>query len=74
MLGRPRQDGRLAPFVMVYRVRLLEQGYTPKTVGFKLKDLPRLGRWMDAADVAAGALTVTAVESFLAARRTSRPD
>ena len=69
MLGRRRQDGRLAPFVMGYRVRLLEQGYTPKTVGFKVKDLARLGRWMDVEDVAAGALTVTAVESFRAARR-----
>jgi site-specific recombinase XerD len=34
-----------------------------------LRDLSRLGRWMDAEDVPIGALTVTDVESWLAARR-----
>jgi len=31
MSGPRRQDGRLAPFATGYRVRLLEQGYTPGT-------------------------------------------
>ena len=48
---------------------LLEAGYTPQTVRVMLRDLSRLGRWMDAEDVEIGALTVTGVESLLAARR-----
>ena len=64
-----RKPGRLGPFVEGYRVWLLEAGYTPQTVRWMLRDLSRLGRWMDAEDVAIGALTVTGVESWLAARR-----
>ena len=48
---------------------LLEAGYTPQTVRMMLRDLSRLGRWMDAEDVEIGGLTVTGVESWLAARR-----
>ena len=47
-----RRPGRLGPFVDGYRVWLLEAGYTPKTVRMMLRDLSRLGRWMDAEDVA----------------------
>ena len=64
-----RKPGRLGPFVDGYRVWLLEAGYTPKTVRWMLRDLSRLGRWMDAEDVQIGALTVAGVESWLAARR-----
>ena len=64
-----RKPGRLGPFVEGYRVWLLETGYTPQTVRWMLRDLSRLGRWMDAEDVAIGALTVSGVESWLAARR-----
>jgi site-specific recombinase XerD len=49
-----------------YRVWLLEAGYTPQTVRVMLKDLGRLGRWMDAEGVGIGGLTVAAIESFLA--------
>jgi site-specific recombinase XerD len=52
-----------------YRVWLLEAGYTPQTVRAMLRELSRLGRWMDAEDVAVGALTVGGIESFLAAWR-----
>jgi site-specific recombinase XerD len=52
-----------------YRVWLLEAGYTPQTVRAMLKDLGSLGRWMDVESVEVGALTVTAIESFLADRR-----
>ena len=64
-----RRPGRLGPFVESYRVWLLEAGYTPKTVRWMLRDLSRLGRWMDAEDVEIGALSVAGVESWLAARR-----
>ena len=54
-----RKPGRLGPFVDGYRVWLLAAGYTPQTVRMMLRDLSRLGRWMDAEDVQIGALTVT---------------
>jgi site-specific recombinase XerD len=69
MSGTRRRPGRLGPFVEGYRVWLLEAGYTPQTVRMMLKDLGRLGRWMDAEGVEVGSLTVTAIESFLAAWR-----
>jgi site-specific recombinase XerD len=69
MSGTRRKPGRLAPFVEGYRVWLLEAGYTPQTVRMMLRDLSRLGRWMDGADVPIGALTIASVESWLAARR-----
>lgn len=47
----------------------MEAGYTPQTVRAMLKDLGSLGRWMDAESVEVGAVTVTAIESFLADRR-----
>lgn len=49
-----------------YRVWLLEAGYTPQTVRLMLKDLGRLGRWMDSEGVEIGAVNVAVVESFLA--------
>jgi len=67
--GTRRKPGRLGPFVEGYRVWLLEAGYTPQTVGMMLRDLSRLGRWMDAEGVQVGALTVSGVELWLAARR-----
>ena len=69
MSGPRRQDGRLAPFVDGYRVRLLELGYTPQTVRLMLKNLGQLGRWMAAEDVAPRQLDRAGVEAFLAARR-----
>jgi site-specific recombinase XerD len=69
MSGTRRRPGRLGPFVDGYRVWLLEAGYTPQTVRAMLKDLGSLGRWMDVESVEVGALTVTAIESFLADRR-----
>jgi len=64
-----RKPGRLGPFVEGYRVRLLELGYTPQTVRLMLKELGRLGRWMDAEGVEVGRLDMALVEAFLAARR-----
>lgn len=69
MSGTRRKPGRLGPFVDGYRVWLLTAGYTPQTARMMLRDLSRLGRWMDAEDVQIGALTVTDVELWLAARR-----
>jgi site-specific recombinase XerD len=69
MSGTRRKPGRLGPFVDGYRVWLLAAGYTPQTVRVMLRDLSRLGRWMDAEDVQIGVLTVTGVEAWLAARR-----
>lgn len=69
MSGTRRRPGRLGPFVEGYRVWLLTAGYTPQTVRMMLRDLSRLGRWMDAEDVPIGALTVGGIESWLAARR-----
>ena len=64
--GTRRRPGRLGPFVEGYRVWLLEAGYTPQTVRLMLKDLGRLGRWMDAEGIEIGALTVASIESCLA--------
>lgn len=69
MSGTRRRPGRLGPFVDGYQVWLLEAGYTPQIARMMLRDLSRLGRWMDAEDVQIGALTVTDIESWLAARR-----
>ena len=69
MSGTRRKPGRLGPFVEGYRVWLLAAGYTPKTVRMMLKDLGRLGRWMDAEEVGVGAVTVASIESFLTAWR-----
>ena len=66
MSGTRRRPGRLGPFVEGYRVWLLEAGYTPQTVRMMLKDLGRLGRWMDSEGVAVGAVDVASIESFLA--------
>jgi hypothetical protein len=55
--GPGRQDGRLAPFAMGYRVRLLEQGYTPGTVRGMLKVFGQFGRWLDVERVQAGRWT-----------------
>jgi site-specific recombinase XerD len=69
MSGTRRKPGRLGPFVEGYRVWLLEAGYTPQTVRLMLRELSRLGRWMDGEDVEIGALSVSGVESFLSGRR-----
>ena len=69
MSGPHRQDGRLAPFVTGYRVRLLELGYTPGTVRGMLKVLGQLGRWMAGEGVEPGQLEMAALEAFLVARR-----
>jgi len=69
MSGPRRQDGPLAPFVSGYRVWLLGAGYTPQTVRAMLKELGSLGRWMDGEGVEIGALTVGAIELFVADRR-----
>jgi site-specific recombinase XerD len=66
MSGTRRKPGRLGPFVEGYRIWLLEVGYTAQTVRAMLKDLGRLGCWMDAEGVEVGALTAIAIESFLA--------
>jgi len=66
MSGTRRKPGRLGPFVEGYRSCLLEAGYTPETVRAMLKDLGRLGRWMDSEGVEIGAVTVAVIESFLA--------
>lgn len=69
MSGPRRQDGRLAPFVDGYRVRLLELGYTPQTIRLMLKELGHLGRWMDTEQVEIGLLDVSDVQALLVARR-----
>ena len=69
MSGTRRQAGRLGPFVSGYRVWLLEAGYTPQTVRMMLKELGQPGSLDGCEDVEIGALTVTGIESFLAARR-----
>ena len=66
MSGTRRRPGRLGPFVEGYRVWLLEAGYTAQTVRLMLKDLGRLGRWMDAEGIEIGAVTVASIESCLA--------
>lgn len=65
MSGTRRRPGRLGPFVEGYRVSLLTAGYTPQTVRLMLKDLGRLGRWMDANGVEIGAVDVASIELFL---------
>lgn len=65
MSGTRRKPGRLGVYVEGYRVWLLETGYTPQTVRAMLKDLGRLGRWMDAEEVEIGTVDVASIESFL---------
>lgn len=65
MSGTRRRPGRLGPFVEGYRVSLLTAGYTLQTVRLMLKDLGRLGRWMDANGVEIGAVDVASIELFL---------
>ena len=69
MSGPRRKPGRLGPFVDGYRIRLLELGYTPQTVRLMLKDLGRLGRWMQSEGVEVGAVDVASIEAFLASWR-----
>lgn len=69
MSGPERQDGPLAPFAMGYRVRLLEQGYTPGTVRGMLKVFGQFGRWLDAESVEVGKVDMTAIDAFLVTRR-----
>jgi site-specific recombinase XerD len=52
-----------------YRAWLLAAGYTPQTVRMMLKDLGRLGRWMDVEEVEIGTVDVASIESFLAGWR-----
>jgi site-specific recombinase XerD len=66
MSGTRRKPGRLGPFVDGYRLWLLGAGYTPQTVRGMLRELARLGRWMDAAGVEVGAVTIAVIESSLA--------
>ena len=44
---------------------MLTAGYTPQTVRLMLKDLGRLGRWMDANGVEIGAVDFASIELFL---------
>ena len=63
MSGTRGRPGRLGPFVEGYRVWLLAAGYTPQSVRLMLRDMRRLGRWLDAEGVEVGAVTVASVES-----------
>jgi site-specific recombinase XerD len=69
MSGTRRKPGRLGAFVDGYRASLLAAGYTPKTARWMLRDLARLGRWMDTEDVEIGSVTVAMIERWLADRR-----
>lgn len=68
MSGPRRQDGPLAPFVVGYRVGLLEAGYTPQTTRGMVMVFGQLGRWMETAGVEVGALDIAAIEMFIASR------
>jgi site-specific recombinase XerD len=69
MSGSRRKPGRLGPFVEGYRESLLAAGYTSETVRGMLKDLGRLGRWMESEGVEIGSVDVASIESFLAGWR-----
>ena len=69
MTGRRRKPGRMGPFIEGYRGWLAERGYTPGTIVGMLAMAGRLGRWMDACDIAPGDLDRAAVAEFRDALR-----
>lgn len=66
---RVRVSGPLVSFVEGFRMRLVEQGYTPCSVQFQLQLLAHLSRWMGAGGVKVGEVSPAIVERFLAERR-----
>lgn len=65
MAGTRRKPGRIGPHVEGFRARLLAVGYTAGTVRNVLKDVGRLGRWMDREDVTVGDLNPAVIARFL---------
>lgn len=52
MSGTRRKPGRMGPHIDGLRESLVGASYTPDTVRNMLKDVGRLGRWMDDVDIA----------------------
>ena len=69
MSGTRRKPGRLGPFVEGYRLWLAGWGYTPGTVENMLKDMARVGRWLDAEGLGVEQLDAEQLAVFLAADR-----
>jgi len=61
--------GPLAPFADVYRLRLLERGYTPLTTVNELRQVGRLSSWLQARGLSVAELSGERVEEFLAWQR-----
>jgi hypothetical protein len=61
--------GPLASFADAYGAELRARGYTPLTIVNVLRQVARLGRWLDAGGLTAADLSGERVEQFLAVQR-----
>src|SRR5271166_4082821 len=71
MSATRRVTSRLDLFVEGFSARLLELGYTSGTVRNMLKEVGRLGGWMEQRDLQASQLSKDAIDGFICARRSS---
>ena len=67
--SRARVSGPLASYAPGFVAELLGAGYRPVSASFQLQLMAHLSRWMQASEVAPGALSGEELERFLAARR-----
>src|SRR5947209_1217967 len=66
MLGRPRRDCDLEPYVDGFRRRLLLLGYTPGTVANELAVVGRVGRWLAVRGRSVDGFGLADIDAFIA--------
>lgn len=68
-VARSQVPGPLAPFAEGFRSELDRLGYTPLTREFKVNEMARLNRWLEARGLSAGDLDEGKVNAFSAQAR-----